>query len=108
MVEIDMKRIREALPKNAKVKVIKVKGGSLAFDCRVTFPSLSERDFEMCKDWQRQIIGSENISEFYTEETGLHWFVYLERLPITLQNASDEDMNMFIGADIIKDGVISK
>ena len=41
-------------------------------------PSLNEMEFEVCKKFQRAIIGNENILEFYTEETGHDWKVFLK------------------------------
>ena len=94
METIDLNRIREALPNRAEVKLIKYKGVSPAIEIHVT-PSLSEKDFEMCKQWQREIIGQQNISEFYTEETGHHWYVFLKRVPLEFANVSDSDLNTF-------------
>lgn len=103
---LDMDRIRKALPDRSTVTLIKHKGKSPAIECIVN-PHLSEKDFEMCKDWQRDIIGKENISEFYTEETGLHWFVFLERIQWEFQNVTEDDMNSFVGMDIVKDGKLN-
>jgi len=55
------------------------------------------KDFEQIIDWQRQIIGAENISEFYTEETGSHWYIYLKRVPMEFVNATDEDIKTYSG-----------
>ena len=100
---IDLKRIREALPKNAQVflKKKETPSGNVPFlECVVRFPSLSEEEFEMCKQWQREIICKENISEFYTEETGNHWFVFLKRQSFEFTNLLDEDVKTFTGVDI--------
>ena len=85
-MNIDLQRIKDALPSRAKVELIKYKGKSPAIEVRIT-PALSEEEFEECKQWQREIIGKENISEFYTEETGIHWYVFLKfnNKPITIE-----------------------
>ncbi len=98
MVQIDLQRIREALPKHATVTIKKDK--SIRLICLVPYPRLSEQDFEMVKDWQREIIGKENISEFFTEETGHHWIIYLKRIPMELINLEDGDVNSYAGMDL--------
>ncbi len=85
METIDLNRIRESLPQRAEVELRKQSsvGGSIPYiRIFVPEPSLSEEDFEMVKNWQRDIIGSENLSEFYTEETGRLWLIYLKRKPL--------------------------
>lgn len=111
MTIIDLNRIREALPKRAKVTLGKTKKGSPYIECIVRFPSLYEKgtkEEEYIVDevfqWQREIIGKENISEFYTEETGSHWFVYLKRVPLEFINVSDNDINSFSKMELVKDG----
>lgn len=104
---IDMKKIREALPKRADVRLIKYKGKSPAIEVNID-PSLSENDFEMCKQWQREIIGTQNISEFYTEETGRHWYVFFARIILSFENTTDEDKNTFVGMNLVKDGKLIK
>jgi hypothetical protein len=111
MTIIDLNRIREALPKRAKVTLGKTKKGSPYIECIVRFPSLYEKGtkeeeqiVEEVFQWQREIIGKENISEFYTEETGSHWFVYLKRLPFEFINVSDNDINSFSKIELVKDG----
>lgn len=99
MHTIDLKRIREALPDHALV-ILSVKNSVVFFDCYVRFPSLSDEDFEMCKKWQREIIGKEYISEFYTEETGNHWLVYLKRVPLEFINTTDTDINTYTGMNV--------
>ena len=76
-MNIDLQRIKDALPNRAKVELIKYKGKSPAIEVKIT-PSLNEDEFEECKQWQREIIGVENINEFYTAETGSHWYVFLK------------------------------
>ena len=85
-MNVDLERIRKALPDRADVQLIKYKGKSPAIEVKIS-PALSEEDFEMCKNWQREIIGQENINEFYTEETGHHWYVFLKfnNAPITIE-----------------------
>jgi hypothetical protein len=112
MVTIDMNRIREALPKRAQVFLRKKqtsKGAICYIECIVRWPGLyskgtneEEKTVEQVFQWQREIIGSENISEFYTEETGSHWFVYLKRVPMEFINTTDEDLKTYSGVDIAK------
>lgn len=77
-MKIDLERIKQALPDRAEVQLIKYNGKSPAIEVKIGYPYLSEEDFEQCKQWQREIIGQENINEFYTEESGKHWFVFLK------------------------------
>lgn len=101
MEKIDMQRLRDALPKHAVIILRKDKSPWPWLDCYVRFPSLSETDFEMCKVWQCEIIGKENISEFFTEETGNHWKVYLKREQFEFVNTTDTDIRTFSGLDIM-------
>lgn len=107
MITIDLNRIREGLPNRADVKLIKYKGKSPAIECKIS-PSISDADFEMCKQWQREIIGKENIMEFYTEETGHHWFVFLKRIPMEFINAEDKDINSFTGMKLVENGGLAE
>jgi hypothetical protein len=96
MQTIDLKRLRDALPKNGTISLAQKptpNGKVMYLDCKIQSPSLSERfpmtyekEFELIKQWQREIIGKENISEFYTLETGHHWHVYLRRVPMEFIN----------------------
>lgn len=106
MTTIDLNRIREGLPKHAKVSLEK-HDNSPCIKCKVQFPSLSEEDFEMCKQWQRDILG-EVISEFYTETTGSLWYVYLKRIPLEFVNVTDGDMNSFVGMEVVRDGKLNQ
>lgn len=103
--KIDMDRIRKALPDRAKVKPIKYKGKSPALEIEC-WPSLDEKDYAMVIDWLRDIIGKDNILEFYTEQTGGHWYVFLKREPFEMENATDEDINSFINMELVRDGEI--
>ena len=107
MITIDLDRIRTALPNRATLTPGKTKQSTPYLEVCVN-PSLSESDFEMCKNWQREIIGKENIMEFYTEETGHHWFVYLKRVPMEFIGASDENVNSFTKMQLVKDGKLVK
>lgn len=118
MKVIDMKRIREALPARAVVKLKKKKtseGNIVYIECLVRWPGLYDKGSseeqkivdEVFK-WQRQIIGAENISEFYTEETGSHWLIYLKRIPMEFINTTDADINSYSGLEIITDGKLNK
>jgi hypothetical protein len=109
MITIDLNRIREALPKRAKVSLGKTKNGTPYIECKVFFPSLYDKgtkeeqeDVDRVFEWQREIIGNENISEFYTESTGAHWFVYLERKAYDFINLTDSDVNNFTGLELAK------
>lgn len=103
MKTINLDKIREALPNRASVSLRKTKQPNASPYLEIVVsPRVSDEDFEMCKDWQRQIIGSENISEFYTEETGSHWLIYLKRIPITFEGTSDENIKSFTGVDVTK------
>lgn len=102
MITIDLNRIREALPKIAKVTLGKTEKGTPFIECKVFFPSLYEKgtreeeeNLNMVLQWQREIIGNENIMEFYTESTGAHWYIYLKRKPYDFINLSDNDVNSF-------------
>ena len=105
---IDLNRIRKALPDRAKVVLIKYKKTQPAIEIFISEPSLSEKDFEECKEWQREIIGVENISEHYTEETGRHWYIMLKRQVMKFEGVSDEDINSFIDTKLVKDGKLIK
>ena len=106
MTTIDMQRLRDALPKRAIVKLRHntKPPTSVYIECIVRFPSLFEKGTEEESEnvaqvfqWQREIIGAENISEFYTEETGSHWYIYLKRVPLEFINATDEDIKTYSG-----------
>jgi len=109
MIKIDMQRIRETLPKHGTAKLYKkiIKDKSVCFiECWIKNPSLSEmfpmtceKDYEMILDWQRQIVGNA-LSEFYTEQTGHEWKIYLKRVPMEFINATDEDLKNYSGIDI--------
>lgn len=105
-----MQRIREALPKRAIVSLKKKqtqKGTVVFIECIVRWPGLyskgtkeEEQTVEQVFQWQREIIGQENISEFYTEETGSHWFIYLKRTPMNFINISDDDVKNYSGFSV--------
>jgi hypothetical protein len=101
MVKIDLKRIREALPNHATVS-IKKDNSVIRLVCWVPCRTLSESDFEMVKNWQRDIIGKENISEFFTEETGRHWIIYLKRIPLEFINLQEGDIDSYTGMELEK------
>lgn len=107
MIKVDMQRVRETLPKNGTA--ILGKENSICFiDCKIERPSLSEKNpmtfeanFQMIKDWQRQIVG-EALSEFYTETTGQYWRIWLKRVPIVFVNTTDDDIKNYSGIDSSK------
>lgn len=74
-MNIDIKRIRESMPMGSMVSTGKNKT-SVYLECVIP-KRVSEEDFAMIKQWQREIIGADNISEFYTLTEGTHWFIYL-------------------------------
>jgi hypothetical protein len=90
MIKIDLQKIRDTLPSNSVVKILKreVNGESFPYiECQIE-PSLyhrhpieAEKDFNMIKEWQRQIVG-EALSEFYTYTECGRWAIYLK--PVTL------------------------
>lgn len=108
METIDLQRIKEALPKRAVVRLGKTKQGTPFIECKVFFPSLYDKgtkeeqeDLDRVFQWQREIIGEENISEFYTESTGAHWYIYLKRKPYDFVNLSNEDVNSFTNLNLV-------
>jgi hypothetical protein len=105
---IDMKRVREALPNRTKVELKRYVSSDnqtgLYINIFIKEPSLSDSDFEMVKDWLRDIVGKENILEFFTEETGRDFRVYLKRQPLEISNLSDDDCNNIAGHEIVKEG----
>ena len=95
MKVIDLQKIRNTLPINGKVEVKRTDNSAVYLECKIHNPTLSERfpmtyeeDFAMILDFQRQIIGKEYISEFYTETTGSWWYIYLKRISIEFINVS--------------------
>ena len=100
MITIDLNRLREALPDRANVFLRKQ--DSVPFLDIHVYPSLSDEDFEMCKNWQLEIIGKENIMEFYTQEEGRHWYVYFKRQPIEFINVSNNDVNSYTSMNIVE------
>lgn len=106
---IDMQRLRDALPERAIIN-LKHKSTPKSYvyiECIVRWPSLydkgtkeEERIVEEVFQWQREIIGAENISEFYTEETGSHWFIYLKRVPLEFINTTDGDIKSYSGFSV--------
>lgn len=88
---IDLNKIREALPSNAVVTLVKENRG-FKINCKIKNPTLSDRfpetfekDFEQIKDWQRTLLG-DAILEFYCYTTGEHWDIYLNRIPLQFTN----------------------
>lgn len=91
-MNIDIQKIKDALPNRAEITLTKYNGVSegVGNRCVKTFipnPPLSNEEFEMCKEWQRDILGK-NFMEFYTEESGRLWYAYLkfdQGKPITFE-----------------------
>lgn len=91
MITIDLKKIKEALPKRAEIqfgKIGRTKKHIVPFlDIRIE-PKLSSDDFDMCTDWISNIIGQENIMAVHMEEEeNMRWFIYLKRKPMEFINA---------------------
>lgn len=101
MPQIDMQRLRDTLPKRAVVKLKwhhTAENRSLVIECVVKDPALEDEDMiEQVKEWQREIIGAENIAEFYTHETGCHWSIYLKRIAFEFINVTNEDIQNYTG-----------
>lgn len=100
-IKIDMQKLRNTLPKNGIVTLHK-KNSVCSIECDISWPNLSEaspatweNDFQMIKDWQRQIV-SEALSEFYTKTEGQFWTIYLKRVPLEFLNATDEDIKTYL------------
>ena len=90
-MNISIEKIKEALPKRAEVTLTKYNGSQegVGTHCIKTFinnPPLEDDEFEMCKKWQREIIGDQ-FMEFYTEESGRLWYAFLKfnNKPITYE-----------------------
>lgn len=105
---IDLNRIREGLPKRAKVKLGKTEKGTPFIECKVFSPSLYDKgakeeqdNLDMVLQWQTDIIGKENIMEFYTESTGAHWYIYLKKNIYEFVNLLNEDINSFTRLNIV-------
>ena len=84
MYTIDFDKIEKALPKHATFEFIKYKGKSLAIEVEC-WPSMDENENEKVFQAFREIIGSENISEFYTEETGGHFYCFVKNKPFQMR-----------------------
>lgn len=72
-MKVDEERLKLALPNSANIEI-----ADDYIHVKIDGKSLSEEDFNMVIDWQRDIIGKENISEFYTIENGRNWKIYLK------------------------------
>jgi len=108
---IDMQRLRDAFPKRGTITLKFTTRGnaprSLYLECICRWPGLYDKgtseEMEMLTQvlqWQRNIIPKECISEFYTEETGSHWIIYLKRVPMGFINCSDEDIKTYSGFNV--------
>lgn len=107
ILSINMQRLRDALPKRAVVNLRwkqNKENRSLFIECIVRWPGLyskgtreEEKILNEVLKWQREIIPPEAISEFYTIETGSHWFIYLKRVPLEFINCTDEDIKSYTG-----------
>lgn len=96
MNTINLDAIREQLPSHATVRLTRYYNAP-AIQCLVPSPYIPERDFDAVKDAQRAIVGDENIYEFFTEETGHNWFIFLKRVPFEFEALTDADVKAFTG-----------
>lgn len=106
MTTIDIQKIRETLPKHGTARLFKtvIHGKSVVYiECWIKHPSLSEmypltyeKDFEMIKQWQKEIAG-EALSEIFTEQTGHEWRIYFKRVPLEFINLTDDDLVSYTG-----------
>lgn len=108
MVKIDLNKVRETIRSTGSIQLIKYKQKSPAFECFIyDGDALNEAEFEKVMDYQENVIGKENILEFYVEETGRHWFIFLKRVPIEFEGLTDEDVNSFSGLEMVKNGKLN-
>lgn len=94
---IDMNRLRDAIPKRAILILTKKDADKKrvpVLECKVNFPFLDDEEFEMVKQWQRDIIGNDNIIDIFIEEAGQHWNVYM-RAGVQFINMSDSDRDTY-------------
>lgn len=99
MKKINLDKIRGMLPERAIVRLTKYYNAP-AIQCMVPSPYLSEVDFDRVKSEQRQGIGAENISEFFTDETGHNWLIFLKRHPFEFEGLEDADVKSFTGGAV--------
>lgn len=78
---LDLNRIRELSPNRLEIKLVLYKDKNLALSCYARTNSLSEDEEKIVMDWQEEVIGKENIYEFYLNSTGRDWVVYLKGEP---------------------------
>lgn len=72
-----LKAVQKLLPTRAELKLGR-KGKVKFIEIKVDGESLSDEVEDAINKKIRTIVGNDSISEFYTEETGRHWFVYLK------------------------------
>ncbi len=102
-VLIDMQKLRDTMPKGGAIilRHNTKPPTSIYLYCEVAnfakrFPITWEKDFQMIKDWQRQILGDAFL-EFYTHTEGARWTIYLKRVILTLNNVTDHDILTYTG-----------
>lgn len=108
---IDMQRVREALPTRAYVQ-LKKKDSTPYIYIKIANPSMmeygnekqQEKDIEMIFDWLRDIVGKENVSEFYRHSTGSPWELWLKRNQYEFINLTDDDINGFSNLKLVENG----
>jgi len=106
MITIDLQRIRDTIPKHGTATLFKKEiGGKTTcyIECWIKHPSLCEmhptsfeKDYDMILQWQREIVG-DALSEFFTEQTGHEWRIYLKRVPMEFLNLTDDDIKNYSG-----------
>lgn len=101
-------RLKQALPKHADVRITNYNGSEIGkghpcVEVKCYNPELSDSDFEICKQFMRDILG-ERLMEFYTEETGCHWFAYLKN-PETKE---DKKRKLDAAFEIMSGGIMYK
>lgn len=110
---IDMQRVREALPKRAFVQLRK-KNSIPYIYIKIANPSMmeygnetqQEKDIEMIFEWLRDIVGRNNVSEFYRHSTGSPWELWLKRNQYEFINLNDDDINGFVNFKLIENGSV--
>jgi hypothetical protein len=102
IVKIDMQELRLSVPDGSRVTLTKYNGsshkGHACIEFFISGKPLSEHEFLAAKAKQRTIIG-DALLEFYTEEDGRRWFVFLKRIVIEYLNTTEHDLLSFHAED---------
>lgn len=105
MNTINLDSIRKRLPSHATVRLTRYYNAP-AIQCFVPPPYITERDFDAVKEAQKGIVGTENISEFFTEEIGHNWFIFLNRVQFEFEGLDDADVKAFTGGAVDPDNFV--